>query len=77
MSYYNRFDSDLCSKLRHLNQLVKEEWITASEALATARALDPQVYVCPHCGALGATGCDCTIQLDPKVIQEAINHDRN
>lgn len=75
MSYYNRFDSDLCGKLRHLNQLVKEEWITPSEALATARALDPQVYVCPKCGALGC-GCDCTIQLDPKVIEEAIRNER-
>ena len=54
MSYYTRWDKTICEKLAHINHLVKEEWITPAEALATARQLDPTCYVCPKCGALGA-----------------------
>ena len=77
MSYYSRFDSDLCQKLRWLNQAVNEELLTRSEALATARALDPLVYVCPKCGALGATGCCCTIEIPVEVIEEVIRCEQN
>lgn len=76
MAYYKPFDATLCQKLKWLNQAVNEELLTPHEALATARALDPLVYVCPVCGALGC-GCDCTIQLDPKVIEEAIRNEQH
>lgn len=75
MSYYTRWDKTICEKLSHLNRLVQEEWIAPSEALATARQLDPTCYVCPKCGFIQAC-CDCTVELSIEQIQEAIRNER-
>lgn len=77
MAYYTRWDKTICEKLKHINYLLQEEWITPAEALATARALDPLVWVCDKCGAFGATGCDCTIEIPVEVIEEVIRCEQN
>ena len=75
MSYYSRFDADLCTKLRLLNQAVYEGWMSAHEAAARARLLDPSVYVCEKCGKLQAS-CLCTVEIPVAVIEEAIRNER-
>lgn len=74
MSYYHLDDAEIAKKLKHLQRLVHEGFITAHHAASLARTYDPELKVCPCCGQWP---CDCTIPVPVNMILEAIRRERN